>query len=141
MIDRTETISKLKKIINKTIAAQKYYLTQKFSILIEKNCNQVYYDQNIILNKINEIIIECLNLKQDREIKWEDSFAYDLGSEDMDVVEIIMAIEEEFDLEIVDDVAQEIDMVQKIYKFEWAAQKIDTVGKLYSTVLSSIHNK
>ncbi|TCO76422.1 acyl carrier protein [Marinisporobacter balticus] len=56
--------------------------------------------------KIKEIIIDQLGLDEDREIAMKTSLMGDLEADSLDAVEIIMAIEDEFDVEIPDEVAE-----------------------------------
>lgn len=69
--------------------------------------------------KIKEIIAESLSVDED-EITMETTFIDDLGADSLDVSEIIMAIEEEFDIEIDNEVAEKIvtvgDAVEQIKK-------------------------
>ncbi len=60
--------------------------------------------------KVKEIIAEQLNIDED-EVKPEASFIDDLGADSLDTVELIMAFEEEFDLEIPDEEAEKIKTV------------------------------
>ncbi|OGP13344.1 MAG: acyl carrier protein [Deltaproteobacteria bacterium RIFCSPLOWO2_02_FULL_50_16] len=57
--------------------------------------------------RIREIIAEQLGLDE-LEIDKEASFVEDLGADSLDIVELIMAMEEEFDIEIPDDDAEKI---------------------------------
>ncbi|HHY36987.1 MAG TPA: acyl carrier protein [Firmicutes bacterium] len=57
--------------------------------------------------RVREIIAEQLGIDED-EIKLESSFIDDLGADSLDLVELIMALEEEFDLEIPDEEAEKI---------------------------------
>lgn len=67
--------------------------------------------------KLKQIIIEVLNVDES-EIKMETTFIDDLGADSLDVFQIIMGIEEEFDIEIPNDEAERIvtvsDAVEKI---------------------------
>lgn len=69
--------------------------------------------------KIKKIISEVLNIDQD-EIKMELTFIDDLGADSLDVFQIIMGIEEEFDIEIDNEAAESIltveDAVEQIKK-------------------------
>ncbi len=52
--------------------------------------------------KLKEIVMDRLNAEED-QIKPEASFVEDLGADSLDIVELIMGIEEEFDIEIPDE--------------------------------------
>ncbi len=64
-----------------------------------------------IENKVKKIISEQLGLSID-EIKNSKSFSDDLGADSLDTVELIMALEEKFDIEISDENAEKIIDVQ-----------------------------
>lgn len=57
--------------------------------------------------KVKEIVVEQLGVEED-EVTLEASFIDDLGADSLDIVELIMALEEEFDLEIPDKEAEKI---------------------------------
>lgn len=60
--------------------------------------------------KVKNIIAEQLGVGED-EIKFESSFVEDLGADSLDIVELVMAMEEEFDVEIPDEEAENIKTV------------------------------
>lgn len=60
-----------------------------------------------IFDKVKEIIIEQLGVSEDA-VSSESSFIDDLGADSLDIVELIMALEEEFDIEIPDEDAEKI---------------------------------
>ena len=62
------------------------------------------------------IVAEQLSIGAD-EIKNESSFIDDLGADSLDTVELVMALEEEFDIEISDDEAENISTVQSAIDF------------------------
>lgn len=64
-----------------------------------------------VADKVNKIIIEQLGVSAD-EVTPDASFVEDLGADSLDLTELIMAMEEEFDIEIADDDAQKILKVQ-----------------------------
>ena len=66
--------------------------------------------------KVKGIIAEQLGVGED-EIKPESSFIDDLGADSLDNVELVMAFEEEFDIEIPDDAAEHIQTVGDAVKF------------------------
>ena len=59
------------------------------------------------LEKVKKIIVEQLGVEAD-EVTAEASFVDDLGADSLDTVELVMAFEEEFDLEIPDEDAEKI---------------------------------
>jgi acyl carrier protein len=65
-----------------------------------------------IFNKVKTIVVEQLDVAAD-DVKPEASFANDLGADSLDTVELVMALEEAFDIEIPDEVAEQIDTVEK----------------------------
>lgn len=62
------------------------------------------------LEKVRSIIVEQLGVDDD-EVTPEASFVDDLGADSLDTVELVMAFEEEFDLEIPDEDAEKITTV------------------------------
>lgn len=62
-------------------------------------------------DKIKQIISEVLNIDED-EIKMSSTFIDDLGADSLDIFQIIMGIEEEFDIEIDNDAAESIVTVE-----------------------------
>lgn len=65
-----------------------------------------------VSNKVKKIIAEQLDVKEE-DVKGEATFLSDLGGDSLDVVEMIMALEEEFNTEISDDEAEKIQSVQE----------------------------
>ena len=61
--------------------------------------------------KVKHIIVEQLGVDEE-EVKAKASFVDDLGADSLDVVELVMALEEEFSLEISDEDAEKITTVQ-----------------------------
>jgi len=66
--------------------------------------------------KVIEIIVEQLGVSED-EVAMEASFIDDLGADSLDLVELIMAMEEEFGLEISDEDAEKIQTVQDVVNY------------------------
>ena len=64
-----------------------------------------------IEDRVKKIVAEQLGVKED-EVKAESSFVDDLGADSLDTVELVMALEEEFDTEIPDEEAEQITTVQ-----------------------------
>ena len=61
--------------------------------------------------KVKEIIVDQLGVDEN-QVKPEASFIDDLGADSLDTVELVMALEEEFDIEIPDEDAEKIASVQ-----------------------------
>lgn len=64
-----------------------------------------------VSDKVKKIIVDQLNVKEE-DIRPDSTFAGDLGADSLDQTEMIMAMEEEFDIEIADEDAQKIQKVQ-----------------------------
>jgi acyl carrier protein len=75
-----------------------------------------------LFDNVKEVVIEQLNVAAD-EVKEESKFIEDLGADSLDVVELVMALEEEFDIEIPDDKAESILTVGDAIKFIEAQNK------------------
>ena len=69
-----------------------------------------------VFEKVKKIVVEQLGVEAD-DVKPEASFANDLGADSLDTVELVMALEEEFDIEIPDDAAEGIATVQDAVNF------------------------
>jgi len=63
-----------------------------------------------ITSRVKSIVADQLGVAED-EIKPESSFTDDLGADSLDIVELVMALEEEFDTEIPDEEAEKITTV------------------------------
>ncbi|MGP1442012.1 MAG: acyl carrier protein [Anaerovoracaceae bacterium] len=70
----------------------------------------------MIFDKIKEIIIEQLGV-EDSDIQQDTSLTKDLEADSLDAVEIIMAIEEEYDIEIPDEEAEKFTNIGDIVEF------------------------
>lgn len=69
-----------------------------------------------IFDKVKEIIVDQLGVEED-EVTPEASFIDDLGADSLDIVELIMALEEEFGLEIPDEEAEKISTVNDAVEY------------------------
>ncbi|MGN1269947.1 MAG: acyl carrier protein [Clostridia bacterium] len=69
-----------------------------------------------VFEKIKETIVEQLGVA-DTAVTMEASFIDDLGADSLDIVELIMALEEEFDLEIPDTDAEKIVTVGDVVEY------------------------
>ena len=69
-----------------------------------------------ILEKVCSIVSEQLSVEAG-EVKSDSNFQNDLGADSLDTVELVMALEEEFDTDIPDDEAEKITTVQAAIDF------------------------
>jgi len=69
-----------------------------------------------VLDKVKEIIVEQLGVTEST-VTLEASFIDDLGADSLDIVELIMAFEEEFDMEIPDADAEKIVTVNDVVEY------------------------
>ena len=69
-----------------------------------------------IEDKIISIIAEKLNLSKD-QVKPEASFVDDLGADSLDLVELVMAMEEEFGMEVPDEDAEKLRTVRDVIEY------------------------
>ncbi len=74
--------------------------------------------------RVKKLICEQLGVKED-EVKNDASFVEDLGADSLDTVELVMALEEEFETEIPDEDAEKITTVQQAIDFVNARSKSD----------------
>ncbi|MCI9366219.1 MAG: acyl carrier protein [Clostridia bacterium] len=69
-----------------------------------------------VFDKVKEIIVEQLGVTENT-VTLEASFIDDLGADSLDIVELIMALEEEFDMEIPDADAEKIVTVNDVVEY------------------------
>ncbi|WDD97008.1 MULTISPECIES: acyl carrier protein [Thalassomonas] len=74
-----------------------------------------------IEERVKKITVEQLGVSE-AEVKTESSFVDDLGADSLDTVELVMALEEEFDTEIPDEEAEKITTVQAAIDYVTANQ-------------------
>ena len=66
--------------------------------------------------KVRDIVVDQLGVEPD-EVAFESTFIDDLGADSLDIVELIMAFEEEFGIEIPDEAAEKIKTVQDVVSY------------------------
>lgn len=76
-----------------------------------------------IEQRVKGIIAEQLAIKDESEVKNESSFLDDLGADSLDMVELVMCLEDEFETEIPDEEAEKITTVQQAIDFIAANKK------------------
>jgi acyl carrier protein len=69
-----------------------------------------------VQERVKRIVIERLGVEE-AEVTAEASFKDDLGADSLDVVELVMELEDEFDLEISDEDAEKITTVGEVVKY------------------------
>ena len=69
-----------------------------------------------IEDRVKKIVVEQLGVSED-QVTPDASFVDDLGADSLDTVELVMALEEEFDAEIPDDQAEKITTVKQAVEF------------------------
>lgn len=70
----------------------------------------------MVFDKIKDIIVEQLDVEEDA-VTMEASITEDLGADSLDVVDLVMSIEESFDVEIPDEEVENIKTVGHIVKY------------------------
>lgn len=69
-----------------------------------------------VFSKVKGVIVDQLGVEES-DVKSEAAFADDLGADSLDVVELVMALEENFDIEIPDEEAEKIGTVGQAVKY------------------------
>lgn len=70
----------------------------------------------MIFEKVQEKVAEQLGIDAE-EVSMESSFIDDLGADSLDIVELLMALEEEFDIEIPDEEAEKLSSVGDVVEY------------------------
>lgn len=73
-------------------------------------------DADKTFEKVRDIVVEQLGVEAD-EVSIDSTFIDDLGADSLDIVELIMAFEEEFNIEIPDEAAEKIKSVQDVVTY------------------------
>ncbi|WP_016952913.1 acyl carrier protein [Anabaena sp. PCC 7108] len=69
-----------------------------------------------IFDKVKKVVIEQLDVDSEKVVP-NANFVNDLGADSLDIVELVMALEEEFDIEIPDEAAEKILTVQEVVDY------------------------
>ena len=70
----------------------------------------------MVFEKVRDILVEQLDVEEEK-VTMEASISDDLGADSLDVVDLVMSLEEEFDVEIPDDQVENIKTVGDIVKY------------------------
>lgn len=70
----------------------------------------------MIFDKVKEILVDQLDV-EDEKVTMEASIIDDLGADSLDLVDLVMSLEEEFDVEIPDEQVENIKTIGDIVKF------------------------
>ena len=73
-------------------------------------------DHDEIYEKVKEVIIDQLNVEED-DVTEDAAFVDDLGADSLDIVELVMALEEQFSVSIPDEQAEKIKTVNDAVSF------------------------
>ena len=79
-------------------------------------------DEKTIESKVISIIVEQLGVKEDQVVP-EAKFIEDLGADSLDTVELVMALQEEFGIEVPDEEAEKLQSVSDVIKYIEEEQK------------------
>lgn len=77
-----------------------------------------------IFEKVRKIVVDQLEIEDPEKVTPEANFANDLNADSLDTVELVMALEEEFDIEIPDEAAEKISTVQAAV--DYISNKVET---------------
>ncbi|OQY09833.1 MAG: acyl carrier protein [Fusobacteriia bacterium 4572_132] len=69
-----------------------------------------------LLDQVKEVVVEQLGVEEEQVVETA-SFIDDLGADSLDTVEMIMALEEEFEIEIPDDEAEKLKTVRDVMEY------------------------
>jgi len=69
-----------------------------------------------IFDRVKKIVVEQLEVDEEKVVP-NATFTNDLGGDSLDIVELVMALEEEFDIEIPDEAAEKILTVQEVVDY------------------------
>jgi len=87
-----------------------------FSELVSYNTKEEVNRMSDIFDRVKKIIVDRLGVDE-AEVTLEASFKEDLGADSLDVVELVMELEDEFDMEISDEDAEKITTVGEVVNY------------------------
>ncbi len=67
-------------------------------------------------NKVRAIIAKHYRISED-DVKNDSSFLTDFGGDSLDIIELVLILEDEYGIEVPEEVAEELDTVQKVYDY------------------------
>ena len=76
-----------------------------------------------MFEEIKKIIVRELDIKDESKVTMDAKLIDDLGADSLDAVELIMAVEEQYDIKISDEVAQSIQTVGDIVRYAESIKK------------------
>ena len=92
-----------------------YEILNEYIIQTREEVNLVMSSEEVF-DKVKDIIVEQLGVS-DTAVTMEASFIDDLGADSLDIVELVMALEEEFDIEIPDADAEKVTTVGDVVEY------------------------
>ena len=88
----------------------------RFRIRSSKPTQQFFMAEKSIEEKVKDIIVEQLGVNPE-QVTSQASFIEDLGADSLDIVELVMAFEEEFSVEVPDEDAEKLQTVGDVIKY------------------------
>jgi len=67
-------------------------------------------------NKVRAIIAKHYRISED-DVKSDSSFLTDFDGDSLDIIELVLILEDEFGIEVPEEIAEELDTVQKVYDY------------------------
>ncbi len=67
-------------------------------------------------NKVRAIIAKHYRISED-DVKSDSSFLTDFGGDSLDIIELVLILEDEYGIEVPEEIAEELDTVQKVYDY------------------------
>ena len=92
------------------------YIKNNLWILLKNRTEVLIMTNEELFNSIKQMIVDQLGVDEDT-ITEDSSFVDDLNADSLDMVELVMAMEQEFDIEIPDDVAEKVVTVKDAVEY------------------------